>query len=137
MNGMNAGALTGRPRTRAAITCPISCANSSPTNPAANTQPQMDAYTSKDSAMLPAVTATLPSFNPANSRNSSFMAVSEWARQADGRRRNSRLSATRPPPTARMPTLANFSANAASTASNPSFFAAATPINAISPYSAT
>ena len=39
MNGMNAGALTGRPLIRAAITWPISCANISPTNPAANGQP--------------------------------------------------------------------------------------------------
>ena len=40
-NGMNIGADASIPSRRSWITCPISCTNSSATNPTANFQPQI------------------------------------------------------------------------------------------------
>jgi hypothetical protein len=48
---MNSGALAGMPSRRSCRTCPISCTNSSRTNPRANLQPQISAYAATETSI--------------------------------------------------------------------------------------
>ena len=57
--GMNIGALAFSPSRRSWITCPISCTNSSTTNPAANSQPQNRLYAATDTSAVPEVVSSL------------------------------------------------------------------------------
>ena len=58
-NGTNIGALALIPSRRSWNTWPISCRNSSTTNPAANSQPKKMLYAATDTSAVPAVTNSL------------------------------------------------------------------------------
>src|SRR5258706_10348166 len=69
---MKVGAPTSSPRMRAATKCPISCTRISSTKPTAYHHPKMNAYTTIEISIVPALSATLPSLPAARSPARSF-----------------------------------------------------------------